>query len=255
MKELKNVKIIISAELEQTELARGGRLNLKYYIHKYPATTSIIIITVLVYLIEIIMGGSTNNQVLYRLGALTTYSVQQGQWWRLITPIFLHIGFQHILFNMLTLMIFGFYMEPFLGIWRFLVIYLFGGVYGNLLSFAFLNNRAISAGASSSIFALFGIFVLMRRSLINNTQYKNLSGQIMGLAIFNLVIDVFDNFFGGSINLLAHVGGFIGGYLLSVILGSPQAENYKNWQRILAIVLIVSSALFLYKYGMGRFLV
>ncbi|BDR58395.1 rhomboid family intramembrane serine protease [Xylocopilactobacillus apicola] len=230
-------------------------MNIKSYLREYPVTFSLIAITVVMFLVEMMKGGSQQIEVLYHLGALTRSGVQTGQWWRLITPIFLHIGFQHILFNMLTLLVFGFYIEPFLGSWRFLSVYLLGGIYGNLVSFAFQSETTISAGASSSIFALFGIFVLMRRSLVNNSQYHYLSTQIVGLAVFNFVFDVIDNFAGGSIGLLAHLGGFIGGYFLSIILGSPQAANYPSWQRILAALFFVASSIGLYLFGMGRALV
>lgn len=215
-------------------------------------TISLIAVTVLIYAIEVMTGGSTQTLVLYRMGALTRDTVQMGEWWRLITPIFLHIGFQHILFNMFTLLVFGFYIEPFLGSLRFFGVYLLGGIYGNLVSFAFQSNNTISAGASSAIFALFGVFVLMRRSLINHSQYRYLSGQILGLAAFNFIFDIIDNIGGGSIDLLAHLGGLVGGYLLSVLFGSPQAENYRLWQRLLAAAAFVVSGLALYLYGMGR---
>lgn len=230
-------------------------MRFKYYLREYPVTVIIIIATILMYIVETFMGGSQRIDVLYNLGALTCQSVQNGQWWRLITPIFLHIGFQHILFNMLTVMIFGFYIEPFLGSFRFLIVYLFGGIYGNLVSFAFQNQSAISAGASSSIFALFGVFVLMRRSIVNNSKYQYLSSQIIGLTVFNFVFDIIDNFAGGSISLLAHMGGLVGGYFLSVVVGSPQATNYPNWQRICALLFFVASSFALYHHGMGRFIV
>ncbi|BDR56314.1 rhomboid family intramembrane serine protease [Xylocopilactobacillus apis] len=224
----------------------------KYYLRQYPVTALLLIVTLIMYIVEIVMGGSTHIEVLYNLGGLTRADVQLGQWWRLIVPIFLHIGFQHILFNMLTLLVFGIYIEPFLGSWRFLTVYLLGGIYGNLVSFAFQSNQTISAGASSSIFALFGVFVLMRRALINSNQYQYLSGQIVSLAVINIVIDIIDNLAGGTISILAHLGGFVGGYFLSVVLGSPQAKNYQTWQRILAAVFFVLTAVALYSYGMGK---
>lgn len=230
-------------------------MRFKYYLRQYPVTITLILVTFLFYLVELGLGGSTQTAVLYRMGALTRYDVQLGDWWRLITPIFLHIGFEHILFNMFTLFVFGFYIEPFLGSWRFLGIYLLGGIYGNLVSFAFQSNNTISAGASSSIFAIFGVFVLMRRSLINQFQYRYLSGQMFALATFNFIFDLLDNVNGGSIGILAHLGGFFGGCLLSISFGSPNAENYRTWQRILAALIFFASALVLYFYGMGRSIV
>ena len=104
------------------------------YWKKNPVTVSLIAIQVVVFLMMTVMGGSTKTAVLLKFGALNASLVQAGQWWRLITPVFVHIGFAHILINSITLYFIGLYIEQLFGHWRMLVIYFVSAVAGNLLS-------------------------------------------------------------------------------------------------------------------------
>ncbi len=79
-------------------------------------TVGLIVLMVIVYGAMTLAGGSQNTQVLVNFGAKYNPLITAGQWWRLITPIFLHMGFEHILFNMVTLYFIGFQIEPFLAI-------------------------------------------------------------------------------------------------------------------------------------------
>ena len=75
-----------------------------------PVTVTLIAIQVIIYLLMTLAGGSTNPAVLLRFGALQSAALQAGEWWRLITPVFVHIGFAHLLINSITLYFIGMYI-------------------------------------------------------------------------------------------------------------------------------------------------
>lgn len=124
-------------------------------------TWVLLAVTIGVFIVESLVGGSQNYQTLLLMGAKTNNLVQAGQWWRLITPIFLHIGIFHIFMNGFTLLYVGQILEPMVGHWRFFVIYILSGIMGNLASFAFGANNVISAGASTSLFGMFAAFLAL----------------------------------------------------------------------------------------------
>ena len=80
-----------------------------------PVTVTLIAIQVIIYLLMTLAGGSTNPAVLLRFGALQSAALQAGEWWRLITPVFVHIGFAHLLINSITLYFIGMYIEQLFG--------------------------------------------------------------------------------------------------------------------------------------------
>ncbi|WP_439794965.1 rhomboid family intramembrane serine protease [Secundilactobacillus kimchicus] len=123
-------------------------------------TISLIALMVIVYLLMTAAGGAGNPQVLMAFGAKINVLIDAGQWWRLVTPMFLHLSFEHILLNMVTLYFLGLQIEALFGHWRFLILFVVSGIGGNLASFAFDPN-ALSAGASTAIFGLFGAFLML----------------------------------------------------------------------------------------------
>jgi membrane associated rhomboid family serine protease len=118
------------------------------------ATWILLGIIVIVFIIETLIGGSTETDVLIRLGAKVTPLVAAGEYWRLLTAMFLHIGIVHVLFNGYALVAIGTELERILGWRRFLAIYLLSGLFGGLASYAFIAS--LSAGASGAIFGIIG---------------------------------------------------------------------------------------------------
>ncbi len=157
-------------------------------------------------------GGSTSNLVLVLLGANFRPLVKEGQVWRFFTSMFLHIGFQHILFNAYALFIFGAETERIFGRTRFLVIYVLSGLFGSLASFAF-SGATISAGASGAIFGIIG----MQAAYF--FRYRDLLGTFGRSRLINVgIIAAINIFFGLSmpgIDNWAHMGGFISGALIA----------------------------------------
>lgn len=213
------------------------------------ATYIILIIQLVVFGWEIFKGGSQNIAALLASGAKVNSLVAQGEWWRLVTPIFVHIGWQHILINSLTLYFMGQQLEFLYGPLKFSIIYLLSGIGGNLMSFAFGSQNSISAGASTSLFGLFGLYVALGIIFKNNQGIRQWSQQFLILIVFNLVADIFI----GDIDIWGHVGGALVGFLVGWIITIPQMKNAlpKLW-RIISTVGLIVLAIVLYRIGVVR---
>lgn len=212
-------------------------MNRKINLSSSFVTLGILVVLLFVFILEILLGGSENNTVLMRLGAMSNYVVVAGgQWWRLFTAQFLHIGIMHLVSNAVIIYYMGTFMEPMLGHWRFLLVYLLSGVGGNLLSLAFGSDKAISAGASTALFGLFGAMTAIGLRNLSNPIISYLGRQAFVLAIINLALDIFMP----NIDIQGHLGGLITGFLLAIILGDQNLKKYNSkWRVIAGAVLIV----------------
>ena len=172
---------------------------------------------VLVFLAMTAAGGSTNTDVLIRFGAKANVLIAQGQVWRLLTSMFLHIGVMHLAFNIYALFILGVEVERLYGSARFLAIYLLAGLWGSLVSFAL--GPSLSAGASGAIFGLLGatmaFFHRHRRAFGSWGRQRLLS--LLGIVGLNLFL----GFTVAGIDNLAHLGGLVSGAILGWVL-APQ---------------------------------
>ncbi|USS87571.1 rhomboid family intramembrane serine protease [Fructilactobacillus hinvesii] len=199
-------------------------------------TWSLIVIMVVVFLVMTITGGTTNLPNLVRFGGEVNQLVRDGEWWRLITPIFIHIGWQHLTLNLLTLYFVGRILENVLGHWRYLVLFLGAGIVGNLFSFAFGSENSVSAGCSTSLFGLFGAFLMLAIVLPQNQWLKQTAQSFLLLVVLNLGSDLFLP----GVDTWGHLGGLIGGFCGSFILGLPRPNLLsKKVQFIYANVLII----------------
>lgn len=199
-----------------------------------PVTVTLLVIQIVAFIIMLLLGGSTNSNVLVECGARVTPLIRQGQWWRLITPVFLHIGFAHLLINSVTLYFLGMYIEELFSHWRMLVIYLVSAFTGNLASAYFLPNT-ISAGASTALFGLFGAFLMLGESFHDNDLIQDLSRQFLILVGINIVMDLFLP----GVDLAGHVGGLLGGFLVSYIVGAPFVGRVRFYKQMIASVILL----------------
>lgn len=210
-------------------------------------TMAILIVLFVVFLIETFMGGSENINTLIRMGGMNNQLVAiKGQWWRLFTAQFLHIGWLHIASNAVMIYYLGQFLEPLLGHWRFLGIYLLSGIGGNLLSFGLGSDVTVSAGASTSLFGLFGAVIAMYLANRQVPQMTYLGKQAIALAVINIVLDLFAS----DIDILGHVGGLVAGFLLAIIFGSQYLRKYHNKIRVLAVVVLIIYVVFCVHQGM-----
>lgn len=185
-----------------------------------PRVTYVLLaVNVLVWLAMTVAGGSMNTEVLIRFGAKVNPLIADGQVWRLLTSMFLHIGLMHLFFNSYALFVFGTQVERLYGGGRFLAIYLLAGLWGSMVSFAF--GPSLSAGASGAIFGLLGTmlaFFRRHRERLGDWGRQRLLN-LWGIAVFNLVL----GFTVPSIDNLAHLGGLLSGAALGWTL-APQYQ-------------------------------
>lgn len=171
-------------------------------------------ILVVVFVIETLAGGSDNPQTLIQLGANFAPLVTTGDYWRIFTANFLHIGVLHLFFNLYALYIVGTEVEMFYGPVRFLVIYLISALSGAIASYAF--TYGLSAGASTAIMGLIGTlvaFFVRNRAVfgdMSRTRLTNLLVIIVINVVYGLSVSAIDNF--------GHLGGFVGGVILGWLL-------------------------------------
>ncbi|WP_420843297.1 rhomboid family intramembrane serine protease [Levilactobacillus senmaizukei] len=200
---------------------------------------------VIVYGAMTLAGGSTNINVLITFGAKVNALVQQGEWWRLVTPIFLHIGFTHILMNMITLYFVGMQIEAAFGHTRFLIMFLVAGIGGNVASFCFSDS--LSAGASTAIFGLFGAFLMLGESFWQNPVIRQLARTFLAFVVMNIAFDVFTP----GIDMAGHLGGLVAGFLIAYTVGVPRIGKVSMVKRVIATVVLVGGLIFLYLQGMA----
>jgi rhomboid protease GluP len=183
-------------------------------LRQTPVTILLLVGIGIAFVLEIVSGGSTNPQVLVALGANVPSLVLQGEWWRLVASLFLHIGFLHLLLNGWALYQIGALFEIWLGSARLLAVYFVCGVAASLSSVFF--TRSLSAGASGAIFGLIGALIafLLRRRGALSSGGRSILGQLVLWAAINVVF----GFSTPGIDNAAHLGGCAMGFLLGLAL-------------------------------------
>ena len=188
-------------------------------LKKAPVTVLLILANILVFTVVEFTGGSEDTMHMLQCGAAYTPAIMQGEYYRIFTSMFLHFGPQHLGNNMLVLFVLGSRLERTVGKLKYLLIYLLGGMGGNLLClFLELDSAdfAVSAGASGAVFAMMGamIYAVIRgRGHIEDLSAR----QVVIMAAFSLYF----GFTSEGVDNAAHVGGLICGFLLAVLLYHP----------------------------------
>ncbi len=192
-----------------------GKPKLVYYL---------IGLNILYFLIVEFNGGSMDTETLVQFGAKYNPLIMDGEWWRLITSMFMHIGFVHLAMNMLALYYLGSAVEQIFGSKRFIGMYMFAGIGAGLASFAL--SSSISAGASGAIFGLFGVllyFGLIHKKLFFQTMGSSILAIIAINLVFGFTVPMVDN--------SAHVGGLITGFIAASVIQLPSQGN-RNIRRL-----------------------
>ena len=190
---------------------------------KIVITNILIALNVIAFFVVFALSGANLNVLnLLRYGALNSVLVQNGEFWRLITAGFLHGGIFHLIFNMYALYIIGTQIENFAGKWKFLAIYFCSMLTASLMS-CVINPNSVSVGASGAIFGLLGALVYFgyHYRLYLGSVLRN---QIIPLILFNLLL----GFMVSGIDNAAHLGGLIGGLLISMALGVQKREGKQD---------------------------
>ncbi|MGE8207094.1 rhomboid family intramembrane serine protease [Heyndrickxia sp. NPDC080065] len=189
------------------------------YVRSYPIISTIILLQLLLYIMNFI-PFIPYKFIFQSLAGVNLY-IAEGEYWRLFTPIFLHSSFSHLLFNSLSLIIFGPFLERSLGKWIFCWSYLVSGFIANIATFMLLPLTYMHVGASGAIFGLFGIYLAM--VLYNKRRMKRVNQQII---IPIIVIALVMTFFETNINVTAHIFGLITGLLLGLWYFSIRKSEY-----------------------------
>lgn len=195
----------------------------KIFSYKQPIVTYIIMaICIILFILMELSGGSTNSQTLLKYGANLDVLVKNGEYYRLFTCIFLHIGIMHLLCNMYSLYIIGREVENLFGKIKYIIIFILSGIFGSIMSLAFTHNT-ISAGASGAIFGLLGVLLYF------GMHYRTYLGEAIKRSIIPIiVVNLIIGFFAEGIDLAAHIGGLVGGVLVAMMVGVPDKSKTKD---------------------------
>jgi rhomboid protease GluP len=235
-----------------------------------PATFTFIfiIVNVFVFLLTLFAAGGGNNElrfnaVLIAYGAKVNYLIQQGQWWRFVTPIFLHGGFPHLLMNMYGLWILGPYVERLYGSAKFVVFWVLTGIAGVVASyltvrpalhaggpigrFLFKAEDVASVGASGALFGLIGVLfvfgIKFRHELPEG--FKRAFGTGM---LPTILLNIFIGYVFPFIDNAAHMGGLLAGGLLALFVGYKRPHERAGvavfWHILQAGALVIVVASF-----------
>jgi rhomboid protease GluP len=225
-----------------------------------PATYLLVAINCAVFLAMVAKGVSltspTVNQ-LYQWGATSPVAVLYGgEWIRIVTAMFVHVGIIHLATNMWCLWNLGLLGEPLLGPFGLIAAYVLSGAAGNLLSVGvsmYERHDIVGAGASGAVFGIAGVLIILLKSprlaaRVPANELKGLRRNVIYFALLNFVIGFGGSFMSLGVNIdnMAHLGGLIGGLLFALPLvprpGSPKGEFL--FRRRLAVGLLTCALVF-----------
>lgn len=190
---------------------------MKKYRIKAPCTILLAAVNVIVFFILTFQGMTEDGRFLLEHGAMYVPVVaSQGEYYRLFTSIFLHFGFEHLMNNMVMLVLIGWNLEIEVGKIKFIMIYILSGLGGNILSAWWeiqTGDYTVSAGASGAIFGIIG--ALLYVAIRNRGRIGDITGR--GL-VFMIVLSLYYGFTSSGVDNMAHIGGLISGFILGILL-------------------------------------
>ena len=197
----------------------------------------IVLLNIAVFIVATFTEIITSSSVFLELGAKINYKIADFEYYRLITPMFLHADVFHLIFNSFALFNIGRHVEIALGKTKFLIIYLVSVAFGTMGSFIF--NDGISVGASGGIFGLIGAMLFVS-FIYPDSIKKLLQKDIVTLIVINLLL----GFTNSRIDNAAHISGLFGGILISFALGYPNQIKLNIRNHASRLILVTLSALF-----------
>ncbi len=225
----------------QEESRKRGPFDALIPRKEYFFTPILLNINLLIFVVMIFYGVSpmapTGDQLI-EWGANYRPKTLGGEPWRLFTSMFLHFGVIHIAFNMYALYSLGSMLEPFIGRWRFLVLYLVSGLGGSAVSLWWHDDNAVAAGASGAIFGIFGVLAAL---LTTNLIDPSVRGQMLKSVAISIGLNLMIGLSGGIDNS-AHIGGLLtgamGGYLCYFDLRAWYQRRIKQNTGLVAAVVL-----------------
>jgi len=207
------------------------------------ATPLLIDISVVVFVLMVVSGVhfmEPTGEDLVAWGGNWRGATLAGEWWRLLTCCFVHIGIVHLLFNMYALLMVGIHLEPLLGRSRVLGLYVITGVFASVASLWWHDNT-VSAGASGAIFGLYGVFLaLLTTDLLHKEVRQQLLSSIGIFVVYNLVYGL-----QGGVDNAAHIGGLVSGVVMGFAiypaLRRPEAQGLQ-WTSVAVPTIVLTMA-------------
>jgi membrane associated rhomboid family serine protease len=205
-----------------------------------PATVGLVVLNVVVYLITVYQGGGVARPggELFEKGALIGAAISvDGDWYRLVTAMFLHASLLHLAFNMIALYWLGTIVEQALGSSRFLLLYFVSGIAGSAGALALSNPFAVTVGASGAIYGILGALLVL--------EYRatgTFAGPALGLIVINLAL----SFAIPNISIGGHLGGLAGGILATFALAHFRYTQPRSLGPALVVLIAVASVVVAY---------
>ena len=215
---------------------------------KYPVTSSLLLLTTGVFLSMLLVRGFDYEsvQTVYDFGGVIGDEIQvdPSQSWRLFAAMFVHIGLQHFVLNMVTLYFLGRIAEDLFGSKAFLVLYILSGLMGNLFVMTF-SPEVVAAGASTALFGIFGAIASLR-FIARSPYIQYLSQSYTSLILVNILFS-----FMPGISLAGHLGGLVGGGILAFVFPVyGERDSVKKTWRLGALLLYIAGATLLYAWAL-----
>jgi rhomboid protease GluP len=181
-------------------------------------TVFLVIVNILVYVYTSVVGGNfiqTSTDVLLRFGQYNI-NVLNGDYWQLLTSIFVHVDISHIALNMLFLIIFGLRAEELFTTEEYFSVYMLSGLSGNLLTLFLMSPTTLSAGASGAIFGMYGAGIIYMR--------KTFGQSIIGALLYAFLLLILST--GAGVNIVAHFGGLAAGLIIGYALAKSRRDMF-----------------------------
>jgi len=189
---------------------------------KFRITYILIAVNIAFYIYTSVAGGDfveTSNSMIGQYGQ-NSFLVFRGEYYRLVSSMFVHASIAHLAGNMLFLLVFGLRAEEMFSLPEYLMVYLLGGLAGNLVSLWLLPS-SFSVGASGAIFGMFGAVTVFARRSVNQS--------IVGALIYGFFLLFISS--GQGVNVFAHLGGLVCGLIIGYLLATRRkSENRYSFQ-------------------------
>jgi len=186
--------------------------NWRTYVKSYPITTLLIIANIVMFIVLMASGG-TNGENLFRHGAIWKVEPFNKETWRIAAAMFLHGGFEHLLFNMFALFVFAPPLEQMMGSFKYAVLYVISGLLGNTAALWLSEWGTLAVGASGAIYGIYGAYLfiaLFRRQTLDEASRRTL--------LIILGIGIVQSFVIQGISWSAHLGGLAAGFVVYSVL-------------------------------------
>jgi rhomboid protease GluP len=183
----------------------------RQFLQFYPIVSLLVCINLLLFLIGFI--PTVPRVWIYETLSGVNLYVAEGEIWRLVTPIFLHSGFTHLLFNCISIVLFGPALERLVGRTKFLVIYLLSGIGANVATYLLLPLTYTHVGSSGAIFGTFGFYLSM--SVFRKHMLSRENSQLIKTIV---ILSIIMTFLQPNINVTAHIFGLLSGFLIGTVM-------------------------------------